>query len=198
MAPRTVIEFRVLIHDSEVEIGIRLFVRRLCAVTLDVGLRNRESQIVAPNPVVECSRFCLLLALGRPKQGKQGIAPHFLEDNYPRTERGDLFDQSTAFLKVARRSRDSIEGAKTLLALHIHRQRGMALRNRIRKRRVIDRQAQLSVGGHVFYPVPTIKDAAAVPQTINILRRRSDGHSKLPRGHLAKNTVGRPISKPIG
>ena len=60
--------------------------RRFGAVALDVRLRNRQRQIVTTNPVIEFPRLSVLLARGRPEQSKQGVAPHFLENDHARAE----------------------------------------------------------------------------------------------------------------
>ena len=182
-----------LLDDVDVEVGIGLRVRREGAVTLDVGLRDRDRQIVVAAVLVVGDGPLARLALEHPEQAEQRVGADLLHQRHHRaTEAGDRLDQPRARQQVVRRVGDRVVRAVFAPGVGILRHRKVAIErvvpDLVVERGVVDRDTEVGLLEDVGHPPPAVPEGATVAERGAVLiggrqahRGTLDGGHKLTR-----------------
>ena len=165
------------------EVGVGLLVRRLRAVALHVGLRDRDREVVVAAVLVEGLTPLARLALEHRSQAEQRVgADSFSEISVP---------PSAVIVSISRMraSRSSvvwgIGSTRVFVAgVGILRHREVAIRRVVPdlevERGVVDRDTQVGLLEDVVDPLPAVPEGATVAERRAVLvgGRRPIGHSR--------------------
>ncbi len=97
-----------LVDDVQVQVGVGLLVRRLAAVALHVGLRDRDREVVVAAALVERHEAFELDVLQHGLQREQRVGADVLQRDQRPAERGRRLDEPHAGEEVVGAARDPV------------------------------------------------------------------------------------------
>ena len=163
----------VLADDVEVEVGIRLLVRRLGAVALHVGLGDRDHEVVLRAAPVERLRPLELHTGERREQAEHRVGAHILDrEDRPAQQRADL-DQLRPARQVVGGARHRVERVVLARNRVVAHDRERAVRVVVRHvevdARVVDRDAEIGLRADVVDPLALVPEHPAVSEGLPVL-----------------------------